>query len=132
MSQDKVILLPSSSEANEQSPVLSHQPSGMTDSGYDLPFVKTEGLAFSLTNDVPIDTDTSDSEEVKFDGHSSPLLGSKHKHTSSDSDCSSDREELEDNMVACDSSLTGVQHNVSDRGDDSDSSGATTVDDIDD
>lgn len=97
--------------------------------------MKTASLASSSASDALTDTDASDSEEVEFDDHSSPLLGRKRsRYTLSDTDCSSDEGAHQGMLTTGDNTLTDVtddQHDVSVRGDYSDSNDATTVDDSD-
>ena len=92
-------------------------------------------LASSSASDTLTDTDASDSEEVEFDDHSSPLLGRKRsRYGLSDTDCNSDEGAHQGKLAAGDNTLTDVtddEHDVSVRGDYSDSSDATTVDDSD-
>ena len=97
--------------------------------------MKTARLASSSASDALTDTGTSDSEEVEFDDHSSPLLGRKRsRYAFSDTDCSSDEGAHQGNLAAGNNTLTDVtddQHDVSVGGDYSDSNDATTVDDSD-
>lgn len=97
--------------------------------------MKTAKLAFSSSSDALTDTDASDSEEVEFGDRSSPLLGKKRsRYALPDTDCSSDEGAHQDKLAAGDNTLTNVtddQHDISVRGDWSDNSDATTVDDSD-